>query len=631
MGWKSSLPSQQLIAYNASQNASEEEVEEILLSLLRSSSQLDVKAANNHNSTSLITWMVNYFYSVDISPHEDENLSEWKCTLELLKKMLKPDDSYQNSVIPGHVLFRIVLADLSSSLDNEVLSPFDILCMVLLCEGLKASHSCQVKRWKRLRSMSCESIAIYQRLLSRYFSFATCKDHTVISDGIHSSESIINFTSIVFVDHFVPVISIILANMSESEAHNSHIELGIASGLVNLALTSGRIIQERSTLAASNHETILATALNMRLFECIKGVSDILFDCLILHPFFEHSSSYSDESMPCVTGYLQQLELKNNILMEISLLIRKCSTDRESDDLDELYGVQTYWDPVAVASLIYIVYKEGRLFSSYPYLASMKSCAIRDFEFLFPHLAILLGQHDRYFDQDTLQSCYYHSGLDWLSALLVTKPTIKLPPMPKESLLNPLKVFQLIFNHIAARLIKHLEISYTTIENTLILQRKLLSVYDTRDAISTLKELIRHCPFPFVLPKLIDMLRPFVIQIGNGDQDLLSYIVSAVHEFLEEMSELSSKNCFGRLLDKVEIYSSTISMLHLCLTFNLNVVKVLDNLHLKLLILSKELTMNIDDWIEEDTSNHQRFRLYLLEDSLRRLFEFKLMASTSMN
>jgi hypothetical protein len=298
--------------------------------------------------------------------------------------------------------------------------------------------------------------------------------------------------------------------------------------------------------------------------------------------------------------------------------------------------MDTTWELVSLATLVRTVCEEDSLYIS-SYLHTEMNQPELLFELFFPFVEIFLSKQEHVTEcedsqhQNILQSYYHDLGIDCLSKVLEKKPKLRrcsalIALNVMDSILNPIDVMQFLFNHIislsAIRNQNPIGTDQKATQDILILVRKLLTVYDIRHQIKIVKELLQRCPFPSLIPTMIDMLRPAIPLVEDDDQTSSDFVLT-IYKFLEEMTSCTTVDDFTKLLENAEIYSSVVSLL--CLAMKLQkttIMKAIDNIHPKLVILHKTLNSHLKSWIDQDENmTNQRFRLCLLESSLQMLLD----------
>ena len=631
------LPSLLLQEYNSKYEGTrdEEEIEEMVVELLQSASQLANGISN------IVHQMSKYFLQNQNPIHEnieseDSNSYEWMCTFELLQRILI-DGTHHNEIplIQGHLLLRLVQEVVP--LTNECtadgdLSTFEYLCLLLSCEAIHIANRCTPKRWRRFQSMCCETTALFQRSLARLVEVILLDQ---FQDCNRKLNTIIQFISIAFYEHFVPAIMNAISDMAKNELSNKYIMRAIVAGFVHIALLLVRVIEELSIL--NNDENVkkrIQSTIN-RLSASIQEILGFELDLLVVYPHLMHMELTSHESALQKDSGLQTLLDTYPSIAEFIPLICRVS-DEDPKDFDTFYGMDTTWDMVSLATLVNTVCEEDSL--------SISSCVHTEmnqpellFELFFPLVEIFLSKQEHVAEcedsqyQNILQSYYYDLGIDCLSKVLEKKPKMgrcsaltALNVM--DSILNPIDVMQFLFNRIislsAIRNQNPIGTDQKATQDIFTLVRKLLTVYDIRHQIKIVKELLQRCPFSSLIPTIIDMLRPAIPLVEDDDQTSSEFVLT-IYEFLEEMTSCTTVDDFTKLLENAEIYSSVVSLLFLAMKLQkTTIMKAIDNIHPKLVILHKTLTSHLKSWIDQDENmTNQRFRLCLLENSLQMLLD----------
>lgn len=608
----------------------EEEVEELVTELLHSASQLSPWTSRE----SVLGPMSNYFH--DEPKYENDksdcpNSYEWLCTFELLQMILFPGSNHEKPLIQGHLLLRLVQEVVP--LANECTTGGDLptlqyLCLLLSCEAIHIEIRSTSKRWRRFQSMCCETIALFQRSLAPLVVLLNN------SQDCHASfMRCMNFTSIVFYKHFVPAIRNAVSEMSQSEVSNKYMERAIVTGFVRIALLLGKALNEVSTFVNDEHSKKQVHSMILRLSASIQDMLGLELDVLLMYPHLVYKESTLYKSALQNDCCLRSLLDIQPFIEEFLPLICIGSDDGESYDFDTFCGMDTTWELVSLTTLVLSIFQEDSSYVSSSLQSEMNQPEIY-FELFFPLVEIFLeheveGEESPY--QSLLRSYYYETGFGWLRKLLEKEPklgksTSLIAINVMDSNLNPIDVMQVLFNSIISlssiQNQSRTGVDQEAIQDIFILLRKLLSVYDICHQISIVKVLLHRCPFPSLIPTIIDMLRPTVPLIDDNELTC-SDLVSTIYEFLEEMTSCTTVDDFTKLLENAEIYSSAVSLLSLASKLRKTTVfEALGDLYPKLVNLQKNLTAHLTSWVKDDeNATNQRFRLWLLESSLQMLLD----------
>jgi hypothetical protein len=583
-----------------------EDAEDILYDLLHSLSHLS--SPTKPAGENLLHWTAGILFQglpdFDIDEKRTEqDVFEWKCGLVLLRKLIKffleqdgtggsvTDSSSDVSCVPPHGLLRCVVDRCLGFRDEQEdgLTLFNILCILLVSEAI---HKCYVnalheRRWRRTQSMCMEALALYQTLFLRNIGRDT--DPQKLDD--------FKILSSLYCDFLSPALCDLLEVMEEAidfeKGPNEHKNKAIAAGMVNVASTLSFTIVE-AFMRGSDNEIALGNSLVLDLTKEMLKIPLLRQDYIWMHPLrFEYESSrcnFFHESDESEVETLIESHAGQRVLHELSPLLCNSCGDLGLD-FNALLGMNVQWDERALAVMIHAAISEDTI--EYSSLMPRVYSKPAVFKMVMPHVAVLLNLSQREAtdsEQDigesnstTVQAIqrqrYFDMAITVLKHIFMLKGNEILCTCRGDShslakgVLGPVGAIQLLLNHLV-------NISSSTLQNQLprevgkgmrndvtcsqqeliLIIRSLISCYSVAIQISSIGLLVKLCPFPFLIPVLLDLLRNPVS--SDEFSDILGVFV-LLQPIIDEMISQKSVDDVYKLVENAETYTCVVSLFRL--------------------------------------------------------------------
>ena len=627
---------------------------------------------------------------------------EWKCGLDLLRKLVNPGtaDPLASIAIPPHVLLRCTVErsmgyhhhqQQQQQLDQRKrLSMFKVMCVLLVSIALRycalSVVNMNTPRWGRIQSMCMEAIALYQTLLvpvppimeqpNEYAKF----NLEVMND--------LRAMSKLYCDYLSPSLCNLLSAMEQSQASQSqhcakggpskHKSKAIAAGMVKIASTLSFSITE-TTLGQSNDTEAVGKCLALDLTRAMLNIPSFGQDYIWIHPLrqeYECSRCYHGTTFDIDYNEEESLvesHAEARIMREVSPLL--CN---EMDEIglafDALCGMGIKWNQDAIAVMAYAVISIGRDETvDAPIILPTVYSANMMFTLFFPHMATLfsLSQKELEVEQDDdgsipndeqsalaadlrKQQRYFGMGMEILESLLdrmepesFVQDAIRDGEYGRDSLgkglLSPVGTIQLLLNQLvnissSSRRLPPSDSDEIAPQRVILIIRGLLSIYSTKVQLSSIRLLLKCCPFPFLLPILLDLTRNTVSSDNFCDANAVFELLAP---YLDEMKSCLSQHHgpnavddIGKLVENIEAYASVVSLFRLLfLGQHRDCKEVVDKVMNDMEELSSALRSVLemgDNAGDKSDGEVPSFRLFLLEGALTDLFAARDRVQESM-
>jgi hypothetical protein len=582
-----------ILQQNYNDGRHEMDVEELLYTVLETLSTMpcppEVEMKNYLNwSTTII--------SQDIRAHGENGeqglVREWVCGVQLLTALVEVSEDEEgilSPMIPTHIFLQGVVErclgyfpqndddddDDDDDNDHATVTLFQVVCILILSIAMKHCAAPKPQRWRRVQSICMESIALFQKMFMGF-------NRDTVLDELHLPlELQLQLISKLYCEHLSPVLRDIFRAMEIAKgAPRAPVEYksrAIAAGMVNVASTIYFHI-DQGNVEYQSHNNIVVV------------VHDLIIDILTVpildqnfiwdHPLrkvhelrkeYELSSNdYDNEDEHYSEA---EMELEQQIFRDLTPLLCRDVHDL-GFDFDMLCGMNVEWKEEALGIMLHIVLSHPDLMS----IVILEDARVSQvFRLVFPYVPVLLAlsqvghvdsSDDAILDIGRRKLCM-HKAVDIINYLF---KRIDNDSILEESVafeVSPVGAIQLLLNHAVniSSTIKSVDESLTPQELITVVKR-ISSLYPIQIQLSNINVLVHHCPFPFLVPMLIDLARPLVSHQSFSE---INDTMAIISPFLEDM-----KSCFlfprsdnenainvDKLVENTEIYTSAVSLLRL--------------------------------------------------------------------
>ncbi len=538
-----------------------------------------------------------------------KDIFEWKCGMILLRKLIgtiddddQKDDNQDTTAaerVSPHALLRCVVNRCLGFRDDFEDSggftmAFKIISTILVSEAIRTSytkHDGQKRRWRRMQSMCMEAIHLYQTLFLRSMRGGYDYYDSNIRDPVTLDE--FKMASSLYCDYLSPALCNLLGVMdkavragSDRNKPNENKNIMIAAGMVNCVSSLSMYIAEHTLSEADDDIAASGNCMILDLTAEMLKVPLFRPDYIYLHPLrLEYENSRSGFHQECDNNDEDvdiESILEERAMREVSPLLCK-NRDELGLDLDSLLGMNVQWNERGLAIMIHSAIAEDSNVSSFlfPRVYSKNT----EFRLLFPSVSTLLSLSRREapgLDQEGNKSganrssaisqhnmkChrYLQMAMFLLKRIILMKGDQNLCTHGENGVLGPVGSIQLLLNHLVS---SHNHGSQdqsseidTRVDATDLVRiiRDLLSCYSIPIQVSSIGKLVKLCPFPFLVPMLLDFLRHPVSSNRFSDFD---DVVLILDPFLDQMMAQKSVTDVPALTENSEIYTSAVSLFRL--------------------------------------------------------------------
>lgn len=627
---------------------------------------------------------------------DDGDEKEWNASIKLLRLILAlpegvhvvSDKATKRSNIAPHIVMRTVMdhsldyCDFEGdddyhddeSVDNVLcgsscaIDTKTILLILLSSASVRltasdirqtlASSSDSKIRWRRASSLAMECIGLYQRLVLERF-----RRHQGARGNSYNEEcSAALIDSTTLLSKYVADATFSLLDVFQEHNSTAPVEK-IEAGLISATSTATKFIN----IALAQHNPMLSHQLSLDLItSCISPLCKIQLDAILMNPL--HQWDYDrmthngdvDDSYSSDDDEESDTDARSPSEIFSEMVCGHSSADNPG-------GMKTYWDGAGIAFLAHHIVKDRTMLSLFsPDL---------NFVMLYPHSGILLhlGQNDVEQLGSKERFAIIANGIEMLGATLELSngcsPTNESMPYAHishdaESPLGPVGTTQLLLNTALAlpdtvgsltNGIGECQNNQTKITKAKILGlvRKLLGCYTPLQHVRSVASLLLCCPFDYLKPVLLDLLRPALLTAADTDaetkadeeveRETLDLLESCV---LEEMrnhiatsdGDGSYDASFGRnlvdidgLMSRVEQYTCAVSLVRLLLIRREG--RVHDQVNFTTRLTSTVISLNEFHsglcLLLDDEAFTDLFQLHLLADALGELERQAIATATS--
>jgi hypothetical protein len=572
-----------ILQQNYNDGRHEMDVEDLLYTVLETLSTMpcppEIEMKNYLN------WSITII-SQDIRAHGENGVREWVCGVQLLKALVEVSEDEEgilSSMIPTHIFLQGAVerclgyfpqddGDDDGDNDHATVTLFHVVCILILSIAMKHCAAPKPQRWRRVQSICMESIALFQKMFLGF-------NRDTVLDELHLPlELQLQLISKLYCEHLSPVLRDIFRTMEIAKgaprAPDEYKSRAIAAGMVNVASTIYFHI-DQGNVEYQSHNTIVVV------------VHDLIIDILtvpILDQNFiwvrkEHELSSNDYDNEDEHYSEAEIELEQQIFRDLTPLLCRDVHDL-GFDFDMLCGMNVEWKEEALGIMLHIVLSDPDLMS----IVILEDARVSQvFRLVFPYVPVLLAlsqvghvdsSNDAITDSQTIldigrRKLCMHKAVDIINYLF---KRIDNDSILEESVafeVSPVGAIQLLLNHVVniSSTIKSVDESLTPQELITVVKR-ISSLYPIQIQLSNINVLVHHCPFPFLVPMLIDLARPLVSHQSFSE---INDTMAIISPFLEDM-----KSCFlfprsdnenainvDKLVENTEIYTSAVSLLRL--------------------------------------------------------------------
>ena len=595
---------------------------------------------------------------------------DWDCCIRLLRLILGLPDSIgdkasKRSEVPPHIVMRTATDhsldyfDCDGDCDGEeivaetgegVSIDTKSILLVLLSSAavrltasdirqtLASSTDSQIKiRWRRASSVAMECIGLYQRLVLGRLERAQSNGTT--SKGERSS--LVDAVTLLGT-YVAGSINDLLAIFREQHTSAALVEK-IEAGLISATSMTARFVAHQNPIQSQQLCLDLVRC-------CVAPLGSIQLDVILLKPLrqweYDHVTSIDNVDDPSEdedSDGSTNARSSNEIFAEMV-----CGNVSSSDNPG---GMRTQWDNAGIALLAYHILVDRTM---------LPSAYSPEFYFamFYPHSGALLhlAQSDDEQLGSELRFAIISKGIELLSLTLDLSnncaptndaiiPYARLSSDDVTSPLGPVGTVQLLLNTAVALsdtasggLNNSNSNSHVSKSKILELIRKLLHCYPSLLHVQSVAILLQRCPFDYLEPVLLDLLRPALLTaadtasmyIDDGVEDATFDILES--KILREMKSHIGVGDDGdiRLIDidglvsRVEQYTCASLLLRLLLIRREGMATSKRHERVGRSRLDSAVSTLIDFYgglckILKDSSNANLFRLDLLDDALGEL------------
>ena len=602
-----------------------------------------------------LTWTAN-----TISPNVSESQShdssktrnaaescgeEWTCGILLLKSLLglaEDEQEHLLPLIPPHVIVQCTVERYIGSVHyggSARVTMFQVVCILALSIAMKNCATVKHQRWGRVQSLCMESIALFQKMFLNE------------SDGENDDERDLfidesQIISMLYCKHLSPALRGVFQAMEEAKdtprGPDGYKCKAIAAGMVNVASSIAFLIAEANSSSQCNDDIVA----DLDLVNDIITMPTLEQAFIWGHPLFlkTYDLNFDDQSDED-DAFEAEMQLEREIFRELTPLLCRDVHDLGLE-FDMLCGMRVKWEEEALGVMLHTVIFSKLLDKIISDIAETSKL----FKLIFPFVSILLGLSQRNsIESSDNTTKHVVARREFFATRAFEIIDFLLKNIDDDCILeqdiaievSPVGTIQLLLNH-AVNISSAAEISKDSLtpKDVIALVRKILSVYPFQIQLNGIGILLRRCPFPFLVPMLIDLARQ---PVSNQSLSEIKDTMEIIAPFLEEI-----KACFpspqndcaiavDRLIENTEMYTSTVSLFRLLYLRILSigndseskemishVMHDMNAMHLSLVQLAGTL---LDGSEAEGSDGKMSFRLYLL---LGAFSDLMTAASTSI-
>mmetsp|Transcript_20334 Transcript_20334/g.58372 ORF Transcript_20334/g.58372 Transcript_20334/m.58372 type:complete len:693 (+) Transcript_20334:48-2126(+) len=534
---------------------------------------------------------------------------EWSACIRLLRLILGLPDSVgdkasKRSEVPPHIVMRTVMDHSLDSFDYDggdeenmdTCDPCDresvscsacsidtksILLMLLSSASVRltasdirqtlASSTDSKIRWRRASSVAMECIGLYQRLVLERLG------GSLLSTSEDTCLALIDATTLLG----TYVAGAIYDLLSMFRKHNSAAPAEkIEAGLISATSMTARFVN--TVMARQNPMLSQQLCLDLVRY-CIAPLGSIQLDIILLSPLrqweYDRVGSIGDVDDSSEDEESDTITFTNahspGDMMFAEMVCGNSSTDNPG-------GMKTHWDNAGIALLVYHILVDR---------TTLPSVYSPEFYYamLYPHSGALLhlAQNvDEELDSE-LRFAIISNGIELLSLTLDLSnscgPTNGSMPYARlcrdvESPLGPVGTVQLLLNTAVALSDTSGDQNNINVSKPKILGliRKLFHCYPSLQHVRSVASLLQRCPFDYLEPVLLDLLRPALLIAAETtkikDDGVEDETLELLESVLGEMkSHVTVDDGDVRLIDidglmsRVEQYTCAVSLVRLLL------------------------------------------------------------------
>ncbi len=589
---------------------------------------------------------------------------DWDCCIRLLRLILGLPDSIgdkasKRSEVPPHIVMRTVTdhsldyfdcdgddEEIVAETGEGVFIDTKSILLVLLSSAavrltasdilqtLASSTDSQIKiRWRRASSVAMECIGLYQRLVLGRLERAQSNGTT--SKGERSA--LVDAVTLLGT-YVAGSINDLLAIFREQHTSAALAEK-IEAGLISATSMTARFVAHQNPIQSQQLCLDLVRC-------CVAPLGSIQLDVILLKPLrqweYDHVTSIDNVDDPSEdedSDGSTNARSPNEIFAEMV-----CGNVSSSDNPG---GMRTQWDNAGIALLAYHILVDRTM------LPSEYSPEFH-FAMFYPHSGALL--HLAQSDDEQLGSetrfAIISKGIELLSLTLDLSnncaptndsiiPYARLSSDDVTSPLGPVGTVQLLLNTAVALSdtasggLNSSNSNSHVSKKILELIRKLLHCYPSLLHVQSVAILLQRCPFDYLEPVLLDLLRPALLTAADTASTCTK--IEATLDILERkiLGEMKSHIGVGddgdiRLIDidglvsRVEQYTCASLLLRLLLIRREGMATSKRHERVGRSRLDSAVSTLIDFYgglckILKDSSNANLFRLHLLDDALGEL------------
>jgi len=563
------------------------DAEDVLYEVLQTLSEMPCPPDFDLEMKQFLTWTANSISSNVSESQSHENKTniaadnygaEWMCGILLLKSLLgltEDENGNFSPLIPPHV---IVQCTVERYLGCEHyggsarMTMFQVVCILVLSIAMKNCVATKHQRWGRVQSLCLESISLFQKMFLNENEGENEGERDMFIDELQ-------ILSTLYCEHLSPALRDVFQAMEEAtdtpRGPDRYKCKAIAAGMVNVASSIAFLIAEANSSSQSNDDI----AADLDLVNDIITMPTLDQDFIWGHPLCKKQESlktydlniddHSDED----DAFEAEMQLERELFRELTPLLCRDKHDIGLE-FDMLCGMRVKWEEEALGVMLHTVIFSNLLDKIISETAEMSKL----FRLVFPFVSILLGlsQHNSIESSDNT-TCTKHvtARREFFAKKTFEIVDFLLKKIGNDFILeqgiatevSPVGTIQLLLNH-AVNISSAAEISKDSLtsKDVISLVRKILSVYPFQIQLNGIGILVRHCPFPFMVPMLIDLARQPVSQQSLSE---IKDTMDIISPFLEEM-----KSCFPspqndcaidveRLIENAELYTSAVSLFRL--------------------------------------------------------------------